>query len=75
MKTHLILQVPARERSLYKAQLGKALQKHGLPFLGVLPANPLISSVRMDEVQAALNVDMISGRKQQADSTVNQVRD
>ncbi len=62
-----------RERGLFKAQLEKELSKHNLPLLGVLPTNPMISSVRMDEIQAALNVDMISGRKQQSDLPVNQV--
>ena len=65
--------MPARERGLFKAQLEKELSKHNLPLLGVLPTNPMISSVRMDEIQAALNVDMISGRKQQSDLPVNQV--
>ena len=59
---------------MYKAQLEKELEGHALPLLGVLPFNPLISSVRLDEIQAALNVDMISGRKHHADLTVNQVR-
>ena len=68
-----ILQVPVRERGLFKAQLEKEFEKHNLPLLGVLPFNPLIYSVRMDEIQASLNVDMISGRKQQADHPVNQV--
>ena len=68
------LQVPLREHGLFKAQLKKELEQHNLPLLGVLPFNPLISSVRMDEIQASLNVDMISGRKQQADHPVNQVR-
>ena len=69
-----LAQVPVRERGLYKAQLEKELEGHALPLLGVLPFNPLISSVRLDEIQAALNVDMISGRKHHADLTVNQVR-
>ena len=68
------LQVPLRERALYKAQLARELGKHGLPLLGVAPFNPLISSVRMDEIQAALSVDIVSGRKHQTDLTVNQVR-
>lgn len=67
------MQVPLRERALYKAQLTKELGEHGLPLLGVTPFNPLISSVRMDEIQAALSVDIISGRKHQTDLTVNQV--
>ena len=58
---------------MFKAQLEKELAQHNLPLLGVLPTNPMISSVRMDEIQAALNVDMISGRKQQSDLPVNQV--
>ena len=62
-----------RERSLFKAQMEKELSKHNLPLLGVLPTNPMITSVRMDEIQAALNVDMVSGRKQQSDLPVNQV--
>ena len=65
--------MPLRERALYKAQLTRELGKHGLPLLGVAPFNPLISSVRMDEIQAALSVDIISGRKHQTDLTVNQV--
>lgn len=69
-----LAQVPVREHGLYKAQLEKELEGHALPLLGVLPFNPLISSVRLDEIQAALNVDMISGRKHHADLTVNQVR-
>ena len=67
------LQVPLRERALYKAQLSRELGKHGLPLLGVAPFNPLISSVRMDEIQAALSVGIVSGRKHQTDLTVNQV--
>ena len=66
--------MPLRERALYKAQLARELGKHGLPLLGVAPFNPLISSVRMDEIQAALSVDIVSGRKHQTDLTVNQVR-
>lgn len=73
MRHGLLVQVPVRERGLFKVQLESELAKHGLPLLGVLPANPMISSVRMDEIQAALNVDMISGRKQQSDLPVNQV--
>ena len=69
-----LAQVPIQERGLYKAQLEKELGGHALPLLGVLPFNPLISSVRLDEIQAALSVDMISGRMHHADLTVNQVR-
>ena len=69
-----LAQVPVGERGLYKAQLEKELGGHALSLLGVLPFNPLIFSVRLDEIQAALSVDMISGRKHHADLTVNQVR-
>ncbi|CAK0787083.1 hypothetical protein CVIRNUC_010299 [Coccomyxa viridis] len=69
----IVNKVPLRERALYRAQLARELGKHGLPLLGVAPFNPLISSVRMDEIQAALSVDIVSGRKHQTDLTVNQV--
>lgn len=57
-----------------RAALGKKLSENGLPLIGVLPKDPLISSVRMDEIQAALQASIIAGSKVRQDLTVDKVR-
>lgn len=66
-------QVPQKEHGILKAQLIKKLAEHDLPLIGVVPQDPLISSVRLDEIQAALNAQVIAGRKGQQDLTVDKV--
>jgi hypothetical protein len=65
--------VPPKELAIFRAALGKRLSEHNLPLIGVLPHDPLISSVRMDEIQAAINATMIAGSKSRQDLTVDKV--
>jgi hypothetical protein len=57
-----------------KAALGKRLGAAGLPLVGALPHNRLISSVRLDEICAALAARVLSGSRGQQDLTVDQAR-
>ena len=56
-----------------KGVLGEALNKAGLPLVAALPHNPLISSVRLDEICAALGTALVSGGRGQRDLTVDKV--
>ncbi|CAL8464970.1 g4505 [Coccomyxa elongata] len=69
----IINKAPQKEHGILRAQLSKKLKEHNLPLVGVLPHDPLISSVRLDEIQAALNAKVIAGRKGQQDLTVDKV--
>ncbi len=66
-------QAPQKEHPILKAQLSKKLAEHSLPLVGVVPHDPLISSVRLDEIQAALSAKVIAGRKGPQDLTVDKV--
>ena len=56
-----------------KEALGKALGEAGLPLVAALPHNRLISSVRLDEICAALGTAVVSGGRGQKDLTVDKV--
>ena len=68
------LQVPAGEHAHVREALKQALGEAGLPLVAALPHNPLISSVRLDEICAALGARVISGGRGQRDLTVDQAR-
>ena len=67
-------QVPPRQHAAIQAALGKQLGAAGLPLVGALPHDRLISSVRLDEICAALRARVLSGSRGQQDLTVDQVQ-
>lgn len=69
-----VQQAPLKEHGILRGQLQKKLAEHSLPLVGVVPHDPLISSVRLDEIQAALCAKVIAGRKGPQDLTVDKVR-
>ena len=68
------MQIPVGEHPRMREALGAALAEAGLPLVAALPHNPLISSVRLDEICAALGTAVISGGRGQKDLTVDKVR-
>ncbi|BDA50565.1 phosphate acetyltransferase [Coccomyxa sp. Obi] len=69
----IVNKAPLKEHGILRAQMSKKLTQHNLPLVGVLPHDPLISSVRLDEIQAALNAKLIAGQKGHQDLTVDKV--
>lgn len=50
-----------------REELGRRLAEAGLPMFGVLPRDPLLASVRLDEIQAALQARAVAGGAQHPD--------
>jgi hypothetical protein len=62
-----------RPLSLARPQLREKFEKAGLTFAGGLPADPLLSSVRLDEVQAVLGASLVFGRGNALDKEFSNV--
>ena len=56
-----------------REELGKRLAEAGLPMFGVLPRDPLLASVRLDEIQAALQARAVAGGAQHPDAHFDKV--
>lgn len=56
-----------------REELGKRLAEAGLPMFGVLTRDPLLASVRLDEIQAALQARAVAGGAQHPDAHFDKV--
>ncbi len=66
------MQVPPESRQMLRRQLGTRLEAEGLPLLGAIPYDPLLTSIRLDEIRACLGADIIFGQNM-IDIEVDQV--
>ncbi|KAG2494209.1 hypothetical protein HYH03_007567 [Edaphochlamys debaryana] len=59
--------LPRSSHALITQQLREKLDRAGLAFAGALPEDPLLSSVRLDEVRTALGADQLYGDRSLTD--------
>lgn len=65
--------VPQQDRALLAGQLAKCLEGGPLPFLGAMPLDGTLSSIRLDEVKAALDAKVVFGGASVLDREVDRV--
>ncbi|PNW69941.1 hypothetical protein CHLRE_17g699000v5 [Chlamydomonas reinhardtii] len=53
--------LPREHHAILSSQLRDKLERAGLPFAGALPEDPVLSSVRLDEVRTALGATQLYG--------------
>jgi hypothetical protein len=57
-----------------RKELHARLAEAGLPLFGLLPRDPLVASVRLDEIQAALSARTVADSASQPDAAIDKVR-
>ncbi|GLC50353.1 hypothetical protein PLESTB_000369800 [Pleodorina starrii] len=60
-------QLPRTHHAILTSQLRDKLERVGLPFAGGLPDDPILSSVRLDEVRTALSAEHLYGDRDLTD--------
>lgn len=57
-----------------RKDLHARLAEAGLPLFGMLPRDPLVASVRLDEIQAALSARTVADSTSQPDAAIDKAR-
>lgn len=69
----IVSKVPVDDHTALTQQLRRKFADTKIPFLGAFPADPILETVRLDEVQAQLGAELIFGSKLQLDQEFDSV--
>ncbi|KAK9820016.1 hypothetical protein WJX72_005170 [[Myrmecia] bisecta] len=69
----LLNKVPPADQANIESFMRQKLEAAGLPFVGAIPADPLLSSVRLDEMLVALGAKVLYGREDSMDHEVSHI--
>ena len=63
----VVNKVPAQEQVIVSTQLARRCSESKMPLLGAIPEDAILRSVRLDEVQKALDAELLFASKLQLD--------